>query len=41
MFGKIVSVNMLCVPRERQMNLVAAEIKSPQDDWRGVPPQYA
>jgi FkbM family methyltransferase len=40
-FGNIVSINMLCVPREVELNLVAEEIKSPLDDWRRASPQFS
>lgn len=33
-FGNIVSVNMLCLPREMAININLPEIESPDEDWR-------
>ena len=38
-FGTIVSVNMLCVPREVAMDISGREITSPTDHWRSASPQ--
>ena len=35
-FGNIVSVNMLCLPREVQTTIDLPEIKSPDEDWRKI-----
>jgi hypothetical protein len=38
MWGGIVSVNMLCIPREREAQLTGfREITSPQDQWNIAP----
>jgi len=36
MFGNIVSVNMLCLPKEVQAAIDLPEIKTPEDDWRKI-----
>ena len=36
LFGNIVSVNMLCLPKEVQTAIDLPEIKSPEDNWRNI-----
>jgi len=36
LFGNIVSVNMLCLPKEAKTVVDMPEIKTPDDDWRKV-----
>jgi len=38
-FGTIVSVNMLCIPREVAIDISGKEITSPTDHWRSASPQ--
>jgi len=38
-FGTIVSVNMLCIPREVAVDISGKEITSPADHWRSAEPQ--
>lgn len=33
-FGKMVSINMLCLPREIDVTINLPEVRSPDDDWR-------
>ena len=35
-FGKLVSVNMLCFPQEVPVTVGLTEIKTPEDDWRNA-----
>jgi hypothetical protein len=37
LFGNLLSVNMLCVPRESTTTVDLREILSPEDDWRTPP----
>jgi FkbM family methyltransferase len=39
-FGDIVSVNMLCVPREVGIEVSGTEITSPADSWKSASPQF-
>jgi len=38
-FGTIVSVNMLCIPREVGIEIAGREITSPSDHWKSASPQ--
>jgi len=38
LFGNIVSVNMLCLPKEVQTLIDLPEIRTPEDDWRKIGP---
>lgn len=38
-FGNIVSVNMLCIPREVRIAVTGKEIASPADTWKSAEPQ--
>ena len=37
LFGNLLSVNVLCVPRESTTTVDLREILSPEDDWRKPP----
>jgi hypothetical protein len=38
-FGNLVSVNMLCIPREVGIGVTGKEITSPSDSWKSAEPQ--
>ena len=37
-FGAIISINMLCIPREASVEIAGKEIISPADSWKSASP---